>query len=66
MASMQLPVRDADERIDPITSIPFVAVHLIALVGPFFVGFKWWYPLVALAGYYLRVSFVTGGYHRYF
>lgn len=47
-------------------SIPFVLVHVTAFVAPFFVGFKWWYPLVALVSYYVRMFFVTAGYHRYF
>ena len=59
-------VRDADERLDPVTSIPFVGVHLAALIGVFLVGFHWWYPLAALAGYFVRMFFVTAGYHRYF
>ena len=59
-------VRDVDERLDPFTSLPFFAVHLAALVGAFFVGFHWWYPVVALALYYVRMFFVTAGYHRYF
>ena len=40
-------VRDTDERLDPITSIPFFAVHLAALVGVFLVGLHWWYPVAA-------------------
>jgi stearoyl-CoA desaturase (delta-9 desaturase) len=59
-------LRDADERLDLVKSLPFFAVHLVALVGVFFVGFRWWYPLVALASYYVRMTFVTAGYHRYF
>jgi stearoyl-CoA desaturase (Delta-9 desaturase) len=59
-------LRDSDDRLDPVQSIPFFLVHLTALVGPFFVGFRWWLPLVALASYYVRMFFVTAGYHRYF
>jgi stearoyl-CoA desaturase (delta-9 desaturase) len=55
----------ADEKIDWVTSIPFIAVHLLAL-GAFFVEFKWWYPLVAIGLYYLRMFGITAGYHRYF
>ena len=40
-------------RLDPLTSLPFFAVHLAALFGVFMVGFHWWYPLVAV-GLYLR------------
>jgi stearoyl-CoA desaturase (delta-9 desaturase) len=59
-------VRDVDERLDPFMSLPFFAVHAVALVGVWFVGFRWWYPLVAIAAYYVRMTFVTAGYHRYF
>jgi stearoyl-CoA desaturase (delta-9 desaturase) len=64
--SKALVARDADERLDPVKSLPFFAVHLVALVGVFFVQFHWWYPLAALAVYYGRMFFVTSGYHRYF
>ncbi|HZS37219.1 MAG TPA: acyl-CoA desaturase [Polyangia bacterium] len=57
--------RATDEKIDLVTSIPFIAVHLAAL-GAFFVGFRWYYPVVALAFYYLRMFGITAGYHRYF
>jgi stearoyl-CoA desaturase (delta-9 desaturase) len=60
------PVRDADEKIDFVTSLPFLFVHITAAVGVFLVGFKWWYPVLALATYYVRLFFVTAGYHRYF
>jgi len=59
-------LRDSDERMDPVTSLPFWAIHAAALGGVFLVGFRWWYPLVALATYYVRMFFVTAGYHRYF
>lgn len=59
-------VRDSDERLDPLTSLPFFLVHAVAIVGVFLVGFHWWLPLVAVGSYYLRMSFVTSGYHRYF
>ena len=59
-------VRDADERLSPVTSIPFFGVHLAALVGVFLVGFHWWYPVAALAAYFARMTFVTIAYHRYF
>jgi stearoyl-CoA desaturase (delta-9 desaturase) len=42
-----------------------VLVHLAAL-GALFVGFEWYYPLVALGSYYFRMFWVTVGYHRYF
>ena len=66
MPSSTPAVRDSDERLDPVTSIPFFAVHLTALVGVLLVGFRWWYPLLALGAYFVRMFFVTAGYHRYF
>jgi stearoyl-CoA desaturase (delta-9 desaturase) len=60
------PVRDSDERIDILPSIPFIAVHTLAFVGACLVGFHWWYLAAAIGSYYLRMFFVTAGYHRYF
>jgi stearoyl-CoA desaturase (delta-9 desaturase) len=53
------------ERLDKITSIPFFAIHVLAL-GAFFVKFHWYYPVVALAIYYVRMFGITAGFHRYF
>jgi stearoyl-CoA desaturase (delta-9 desaturase) len=61
-----LQVRDSDERLAPVTSIPFFGVHLAALIGVFLVGWHWWYPVAALVAYFARMTFVTIGYHRYF
>ncbi len=47
-------------------SVPFFAFHVLALLGAVFLPFKWWYPLVALGLYYVRMFGVTAGYHRYF
>jgi len=54
-----------DTRLAPVTSIPFFLVHLGALCA-LFVGFKWYYPVVAVALYYVRMFGVTAAYHRYF
>ena len=56
---------DSDDHIDLVKSIPFFLVHAISL-GVFFVGFKWWYPVLALALYYARMFAITAGFHRYF
>jgi stearoyl-CoA desaturase (delta-9 desaturase) len=56
---------DPRDRFSP-TAIPFVLIHVIALVGVFVTPFKWWYPLLALGLYYVRMFGVTAGYHRYF
>jgi stearoyl-CoA desaturase (Delta-9 desaturase) len=47
-------------------SIPFFAVHLVAVVGVLWLGWSWRGVLLAVALYYGRMFFVTAGYHRYF
>jgi stearoyl-CoA desaturase (delta-9 desaturase) len=59
------PTARRDEKVDWVSSLPFITLHLLAL-GAFFVGFRWYYPVVALALYYVRMFGVTAGYHRYF
>lgn len=54
-----------DDRIPLVRSLPMVAVH-VACIAAFFVGFRWSYLAVCLALYYVRMFFVTAGYHRYF
>jgi len=44
----------------------FWGVHLGALVGVVALGFSWAGLALALGSYYLRMFFVTAGYHRYF
>lgn len=45
--------------------LPFFAVHLAGFAA-FFVDFRWSYVALAVALYYVRMFFVTAGYHRYF
>ncbi len=47
-------------------AIPFWGVHILAVVGIAITGFSWWGVALALALYWPRMFFVTGGYHRYF
>ena len=57
----------SDERgIDWVASIPFFAVHVVAIAAPFIAPISW--PLAALAvgSYVLRIFGITAGYHRYF
>jgi stearoyl-CoA desaturase (Delta-9 desaturase) len=54
-----------NEPFSMIHCLPFAAVH-VAVLGVFFVHFRWWYPLLALGLYGVRMFFVTAGYHRYF
>jgi stearoyl-CoA desaturase (Delta-9 desaturase) len=61
-----MPVADRKRReYSFLKVLPFVAVHLACLAA-FWVGFRWTYPVLALAMYYVRMFFVTAGYHRYF
>jgi stearoyl-CoA desaturase (delta-9 desaturase) len=54
------------DRIHWVKSIPFLAVHVVALatvvVGPF----SWPLVALALASYFVRMFGITAGYHRYF
>ena len=64
MSTAVAPARD--NRINWVTSAPFFAVHVFALVAVFFVPFRWSYVGWALAMYYVRMWLVTTTYHRYF
>lgn len=46
-------------------AIPFIIVHLLPLLA-FYTGTKWQDWVVCIALYWIRMFFVTGGYHRYF
>ncbi len=45
--------------------IRFVIIHALCLVA-FWVGFDWVDIAICVALYYVRIFFVTAGYHRYF
>jgi stearoyl-CoA desaturase (delta-9 desaturase) len=62
---MDTPSAPDLDRLDRVTSLPFFAIHVLAL-GALFVEFHWYYPVVALGLYYLRMFGITAGYHRYF
>ena len=53
-------------KVNWLISIPFFLVHIAAFVGCWWVGFSWKGVALALGFYYLRMFFVTAGYHRYF
>ncbi len=53
-------------RIDWVRVIPFIGLHVAALVGLWFVGFSWFAFWTALALYAVRMFAITGFYHRYF
>jgi stearoyl-CoA desaturase (delta-9 desaturase) len=48
-----------------VKSIPFFAVHVLAL-GAFWVGVTWGDIALCIGLYYLRMFGITAGYHRYF
>lgn len=64
------PVPGPDNRtwskVNWLVSVPFLLVHVAALVGCWWTGFSWKGVALALGFYYLRMFFVTAGYHRYF
>jgi len=64
MASLAIALRNGS-RISLLRAAPFFAVHLVCLAA-FFVPFRWSYLIVCLAVLYVRMFFVTAGYHRYF
>jgi stearoyl-CoA desaturase (delta-9 desaturase) len=55
----------APGKIDLVTSIPFFAIHLLAL-GVLLVPFKWHYVAVAAGLYVVRMFGITAVFHRYF
>ncbi len=61
----QQAVARTDERLNLVSSIPFVLVHLVALLA-FYTGVTWQLALLCLVSYYVRIIGVTAGYHRYF
>lgn len=57
---------EATDRFDPKGSLPFIAVHAVALATPFLVPFaRRWLGLAATL-YAVRMFAITAGYHRYF
>ncbi len=68
MTHQTAPVSNADPKLDRVNwtkSVPFFLVHLTPILA-FFIPFKWEYVAVMVASYYVRMFFVTAGYHRYF
>ena len=56
----------AARRLNLGKSIPFILVHLVAVIGVVRLGWSWSGLGLAVASYYLRMFGVTAGYHRYF
>lgn len=54
------------EKIDWITSIPFLAIHVLAIAGLFYFPITWKGIALCVGMYYLRMWALTTAYHRYF
>ena len=57
--------RGPDERVNRITSLPFIAIHFVPLLA-IFTGVTLKAVLLGVGLFYLRMFFITAGYHRYF
>ena len=57
--------RPADERVNKITSIPFILVHLLPFLAVF-TGVTAKAVVLGVVLYATRMFFITAGYHRYF
>jgi len=57
---------DAGDKIDFLGSLPFLAIHVAALVGVFLVEIRLSLIGWAVVSYGLRMWAITTGYHRYF
>jgi stearoyl-CoA desaturase (delta-9 desaturase) len=51
---------------DWVGALPFIVVHILAVVGPIFTPIRTIDVVVGIALYWIRMFFVTGAYHRYF
>lgn len=65
MTEFSPTAKSPDEKVSLLSSIPFIAVHLICLFV-IQVGARPRDVLVCIALYYIRMFAVTAGYHRYF
>jgi stearoyl-CoA desaturase (delta-9 desaturase) len=59
------PNRLPGERVDLKASAPFVIFHFIPLLA-IFTGIGWFDWQILLVTYWVRMFFITAGYHRYF
>ena len=57
--------RAPDERVNRITSIPFILLHLLPLLA-YFTGVSPKAIVLCVVLYFGRMFFITAGYHRYF
>ncbi|MBI3542245.1 MAG: fatty acid desaturase [Deltaproteobacteria bacterium] len=54
------------DRIDWVTSVPFIGMHVAAVAGLFYFPLTWKHAALAVGLYYLRMFGITAGFHRYF
>ena len=59
------PPLAADERMQWITSIPYLGMH-VASLSAFWLGATVWDVVLCIGLYYFRMFGITAGYHRYF
>ena len=64
LSSLSIRLRNGS-HIPILHALPFTLIHLAAL-AVLFVKFRWSYVAVCLGLFWLRMFFVTAGYHRYF
>ncbi len=57
--------RGPDERVNRVTSIPFILAHFLPLLA-FFTGVSRTAIVLCVVLYFGRMFFITAGYHRYF
>ena len=57
--------KPADERTEWLLSMPFLAMHLVPFLA-FFTGVRLFDVLLCVGLYYVRMFFISAGYHRYF
>lgn len=63
---MDLSIKSPLKKINWAGSIPFFAIHALAVGGLFAFGWSWSGFALAIGLYAVRMFGVTGGYHRYF
>ena len=64
MSTMNLALPNGS-KIPILHVLPFVLVH-VACLSVFFLPFHWYWPVIAVGLYAVRMFWVTAGYHRYF
>lgn len=61
----QLYIRPKDEHVSWLKAGPFILVHLLPL-GAIWTGFTWKAVILGVSLYFIRMFFLTAGFHRYF